>query len=862
MQTGTRLGQYEILARLGAGGMGEVYRARDTRLGRDVALKALTGDLASDPQRLTRFQTEARSASALNHPNIVTIHEIGQSESTPFIVMELVDGRTLREILYPGALPPRRALALAAQLADALARAHDAGIVHRDLKPENVMVTKDGFAKILDFGLAKFSDRENGHGAHRQDMTVTEETRDGALIGTAGYMSPEQASGQAVDFRSDQFSFGSVLYEMLTGKRAFQRATRAETLAAIIREEPEPIASLAARTPAPLVWIVERCLAKLSEERYASTRDLARDLQSVRDHFSQIESGADGVALTAGPRRARRWLSVGISLGVAALVGSAYFIGFAARDRASPSFQRLTFREGTIWSARFAPDSRTIVYGAAWDAGPIRIYSTRPESPESVPLAIPPANVMAVSPSGELAISLGARPAGPFASIGTLARSMLAGGGPREVLEGAQAADWAPDGTALAVVRTVAGRNRLELPIGHTLYETPSGYLSHARVSPRGDLVAFIEHPIRGDDSGSVVVVDREGRKRVLSPDWITLRGLAWSPDGSEVWFTGAAIGGARAIHAVNLAGRRRLLTRIPGALTLQDVSREGRAVVALEHAREGIVGLPPGEDKERNFSWHDWSRPVDLTPDGTTLLFDETGEGGGAGYGVYVRKTDDSPAVRLGEGHALALSPDRKWALSTPKTTPAELILLPTGPGQARSLRTGNFAAIQRAAWLPGGDRLMLSANVPGRALRLYVQPAAGGEPRPVTPEGTGPDWAVSPDGTRVAALDADRRLLLYSVDGGDPRPVRGSLVSDAPIRFTPDGRALYVLVRGLPTSAEVYRIDLWTGARDLYRQLTPPDGVGLLGVPRILLSADGRSYVYTYVRFLDELYLVDGLR
>jgi len=861
MQTGTRLGQYEILARLGAGGMGEVYRARDTRLGREVAVKALSGELAADPQRLSRFQTEARSASALNHPNIVTIHEIGQSDSTPFIVMELVDGRTLRDLLYPGAMPTRRAVALAAQLADALARAHDAGIVHRDLKPENVMVTKDGFAKILDFGLAKFSDRENGHGA-RQDLTVTEETRDGALIGTAGYMSPEQASGQAVDFRSDQFSFGSVLYEMLTGKRAFQRATRAETLAAIIREDPEPIAGLAPRTPAPLVWIVERCLCKLPEERYASTRDLARDLQSVRDHFSQIESGADGVALTPGPRRTRMWLSLGVALGVAALVASAYFVGFAARDRASPSFQRLTFREGTIWSARFAPDSRTIVYGASWDAGPIRIYSTRPESPESAPLAIPPANVMSVSPSGELAISLNARPAGPFASIGTLARSMLAGGGPREVLEGAQSADWAPDGASLAVVRTVAGRNRLEFPIGRILYETPSGYMSHARVSPRGDLVAVIEHPMRGDDSGAVAVVDRQGKKRVLSDGWITLRGLAWSPDGNEIWFTGAAIGGARAIHAVNLAGRRRMLTRIPGALTLHDVSREGRAVVALEHAREGIVGLPPGEDKERSFSWHDWSRPVDLTPDGTTLLFDETGEGGGAGYGVYVRRTDDSPAVRLGEGHALALSPDKKWALSTPHTTPAQLILLPTGPGQPRPLRTGTFDAILRAAWMPGGDRLIFAANAPGRAQRLFVEPAAGGEPRPVTPEGVGPDWAVSPDGARVAALDADRRLVSYAMDGGDPRPIEGAEPADAPIRYTPDGRSLYVLVRGLPTSADVYRIDLASGERDLVKRLTPPDGIGLLGIPRILLSADGQSYVYTYVRFLDELYLVDGLR
>ncbi len=230
ISAGVRLGQYEIVARLGAGGMGEVYRARDTRLGREVAVKALSGELSSDPQRLSRFQTEARSASALNHPNIVTIHEIGQSAATPFIVMELVDGKTLRELLYTGPLPVRKALGIAAQLADALAGAHAAGIVHRDVKPENVMVTRDGFAKILDFGLAKVEHRENGNGANRLDLTVTEETRDGAVVGTAGYMSPEQASGQPVDFRSDQFAFGSLVYEMLTGRRAFQRPTRAETL--------------------------------------------------------------------------------------------------------------------------------------------------------------------------------------------------------------------------------------------------------------------------------------------------------------------------------------------------------------------------------------------------------------------------------------------------------------------------------------------------------------------------------------------------------------------------------------------------------------------------------------------------------
>jgi eukaryotic-like serine/threonine-protein kinase len=862
LASGMRLGQYEIVDRLGAGGMGEVYRARDTRLGRDVAVKALSGELSADPQRLSRFEAEARAASALNHPNIVTIHEVGREAETPFIVMELVDGRTLRDVLYSGPLSPRRAVALAAQLADALARAHEAGIVHRDLKPENVMVTRDGLTKILDFGLAKVDQREGENGADRRDRTVTEEAREGAVVGTSGYMSPEQASGQPVDFRSDQFAFGSVFYEMLTGKRAFQGPSRAETLAAIIRDEPEPLATIAPRVPVALRWIVDRCVAKLPEERYASTRDLARDLQSARDHFSQIDGEASPLA-PAGHGRRRFWLSAGIALAVAALVASAYLFGSAARARDLPSFRRLTFQDGTVWTARVAPDGQTIVYGAAWNGAPIQIYSTRPEIPESVPASLPPANVLAISPAGEMAISLGARPNGPFLTAGTLARSTLAGGGAREILESVQAADWTADGSNLVVLRSVGGRSRIEFPMGKTVVEVPSGYLSHPRVSPGGDLVAYLEHPMRGDDGGLLAVVDRNGTRRVLSAGWVTVRGLAWSPDGREVWFTAAAGGGSRALHAVTLSGRRRLVLRAPGALTLQDISREGRVLLAREGSKEGIVGLPPGSDRERDLSWHDWSRPVDLTADGTAVLFDETGEGGGSGYAVYLRTTDGSAAVRLGDGHALALSPDRKWALSTPHRTPAELVLLPTGAGEPRRIQTGHFTNILRAAWSPGGESLLVSASEPGHGPRLYVQSARGGATRAFTPEGVGAAWAVSPDGAHVAAADADLRLMLYDVAAGvEARPIPGTEPGDVPIRFTPDGRALYVLVRSDGARAEIMRVDIKTGDREPWKEIVPADPIGVFGVPRVLLSADGQSYVYSFVRMLDELYLVDGLR
>ena len=862
---GTQFGQYRIVARLGAGGMGEVYRARDTRLGRDVAVKALSGAVAHDASRLSRFETEARSASALNHPNIVTIHEVGHDAAGPFIVMELVEGRTLREMLHAGPLPVRKALHVAAQLADALARAHDAGIVHRDLKPENVMVNRDGFAKILDFGLARVEAREPGASSHGEDLTLTEEAR-GAVVGTAGYMSPEQASGQAVDCRSDQFAFGALVYEMLSGKRAFQRGTRAETLAAVIRDEPETLAALCPRAPVPLLWIVERCLAKLPDERYASTRDLARDLASVRDHFSQIDSGADGapLLLKAEPRRARRSLSAGVAAAFAALVASAYLLGTSARAPAPPSFRRLTFRDGTIWSARFAPDGRTVVYGAAWNGGPIRAYTTRPETPESAELPVPPSNLLAVSSAGELALQLSPRTDGLFSTRGTLARASFAGGAPRETLEGVEAADFAPDGASLAVVRSSGGRQRLEFPPGRVRYETAAGSLGDVRVAPDGDLVAFVEHPVRDDDAGDVALVDGEGRRRTLSAGWCSVRGLAWAPDGGEVWFTAAVSGGSRALYAVTLGGHRRLVARVPGSLTLHDISREGRVLMSEEHAREGMMAKLAGEAKARDISWHDRSRPVDVADDGETVLFDEAGEGGGAACAVYVRRAGEAAAVRLGEGHALALSPDGKWALSSDPASPSELVLLPTGAGESRRVRTAAFARVERAAWLPGGERLVLAANLPGRATRLYVQPLDGGVPRPITPEGVSGDWTVSPDGASVAAAEPGRGPMLYPIGGGEGVEVPGGSAGDAPIRFTADGRGLFVAADGGDgdrNASTIARIDLAAGRRAPWVMLAPAEGA-TRAARRVLLSADGSSFVSSYERLLDDLFLVDGLR
>jgi hypothetical protein len=850
---GSRLGSYEIVGLLGAGGMGEVYRARDTKLGRDVAIKILPAETARDPERLRRFEQEAHSASALNHPNIVTIHDIGAADSIVFIAMELVDGRTVRDLLTATPLPAKKVLDIAVQIADGLAKAHVAGIVHRDLKPENVMVSRDGFVKILDFGLAKLV---TSHAAGSDLPTMAKPgTRPGTVMGTVGYMSPEQASGQPVDFRSDQFSLGAILYEMATGKRAFQRKTGAETLAAIIRDEPPAIASLNPRAPAPLRWIVERCLAKEPEERYVSTKDLARDLSSVRDHLSETSVSEEPLAAA---RRPRVRAPVVAGLAVAVLGGAA--LGFILGRRAAIApetaarFTRLTFRRGSVLSARFAPDGRTVVYGAAWEGNPVEVFSTQPGAPESRSLGFPSADILSVSKKGEMAISLGRRYAAGWETTGTLARVPLAGGAPREVMENIQEADWAPDGMSFCVVRDAGHRRRLEFPPGNVLYET-TGWISHARLSPDATRVAFVDHPQRGDNVGTVAVVDLHGSRKLFG-GFLGANGLAWSGSG-EIWTA------ANGLVAVSLEGARRSLFRAPGITHLHDVDGE-RILTNWTTWRREMVGVAPGETRERNLSWLDWSFPLDLSDDGKTVLFDEQQQVNQAGeYGIYIRRTDGSPAVRLGDGRALGLSPDGRWALARVGADPdPHLALLPTGAGEAQPLPKSDLV-YHTATWFPDGRRILLTANERGRGTRLYVQEVPNGSPRAISGEGVVMDngKAVSPDGTRALARGPDFNVAVYPIGNGEPIPIPGVTSVDSPIRWTADGQGVYVLNRTtLPAKVEV--VEVSTGRRRPWKEITPPDPAGVLAVHPVLMTPDGKSYVYSYRRVLDDLFLVEGLK
>ncbi len=856
---GTRLGPYEILAPLGAGGMGEVYRARDTRLGREVAVKVLPTGVSMDPDRLKRFEKEARSASSLNHPNIVTIYDIGESGGTSFIAMELVEGQTVRDLLAAGALPAKRILAIAAQAADGLAKAHGAGIVHRDLKPENVMVTKDGFVKILDFGLAKLTQPEAPEGQETHAPTVSAGTEPGVVMGTVGYMSPEQASGLPLDFRSDQFSFGSVMYEMATGKAAFQGRTRPEILAAIIREEPEPMTSLAPKTPVPIRWVVERCLAKEPRERYSSTEDLARDLGNLREHIS--EAGASGGALAAEPARRGLRLSpaiLGAAVSAAALLGA--LLGWwALRASASPAptFQRLTFRRGNIAGARFAPDGQTIVFAAAWDGDPLQVFTTRPGATESRALGLSPANLLAISSAGEMALLLDPQAAGGPVHVGTLARAPLAGGAAREVLDHVQDADWSPDGKELVIVREVGAHVRLEYPPGKVLSELSSeGAFLWPRVSPTGDKVVVLAYADR-TSSPQVVVLDRSGRK-TMQMEHGTWGGFGWSSKGDEIWLCGPQL------SAITLSGKERLLYASPIRLALHDLAHDGRVLVSGGQYRRGMIALAPGETAERDLSWLDGSQVSDLSADGKTLLFDESEEGGGPNESVYLRKTDGSAAVRLGEGWATSLTVDGKWALTIPPEG-TKLVLLPTGVGETR---TATYHAIETvlAAWpFPDGERVLIRAIEKGHGARLYVGALGGGSLRPITPEGI--DFhgvAITPDGKWVTAIRSDRMAMFYSVEGGagvSPHQVAGLSAGDVPIRFASDGASLFVY-RLDESPAKILRLDLATGRKDLWKVLAPSDRAGADALRPVRITPDGKSYAYSFVRALEDLYLVKGLK
>jgi serine/threonine protein kinase len=874
---GQTISHYRIVEKLGGGGMGVVYKAEDTRLNRFVAMKFLPDEVARDPQSLSRFRREAQAASALNHAHICTIYDIGEQDAQAFIAMEFLDGQTLKHKVENRPLKIDELLELSIQIADALDAAHNRGIVHRDIKPANIFITSRGQAKILDFGLAKLTASRNltasMTGSTIADIRDEQLTSPGSTVGTVAYMSPEQARGEELDTRTDLFSFGAVMYEMCTGQVAFGGSTSAVIFEAILNRVPTPPPQLNPSLPPDLNRIIGRALEKDRELRYqtaseirAELKRLKRDLDSSRSAAAQGVASATQTAATVAPEPvARKGYSLRLTglIACAALflgAGAGWFLRASWMPTSQPSYHQLTFRRGTIRSAHFTPNGQSVVYGASWEGSPIDLFITSPESPQSRSLNLVGAALLAISSSGEMAVSMDSRPSGVYAQVGTLARVPLNGGSPRSVLENVQWADWSPDGNNLAIVRDVGGRNQLEFPIGKVLYQT-SGWISHPRVSRKGDQVAFLDHPLPGDDAGSVKIIDLGGNVKTVATGFQTAQGLAWSADGHEIWFTAAELGLKRSIYAVTLGGRERLIARVPGTLMLQDIWQDGRVLLAKDAWRRELIGLVAGENKERDVSWLDYSYPSDLSADGKDLLFTEAGEGGGPNYSVYERKIRETSAVRLGDGMALSVSPDGKWVIVSTISAPAQLVLLPTGPGEARPL-THDSINHSRAKWLPDGRRFLFTGKEPGHAARIYRQDSAEGKPVPMSPEGIDPlALVLSPDGQQVVSVGPDEKAYFYPVAGGEPKAVPGLEVGDQPIQWSDDAKTIYFYRPGdLP--AKVYRVDLSTGHKALWKELMPSDSAGVSRIGPILLTPDGKSCLYGYHRILSDLYLVEGLK
>ena len=862
LSAGTRLGPYEIVSPLGAGGMGEVYKARDTRLGREVAVKVLPQTFARDPERLTRFEREARAASALSDPHIVAVYDVGREGETHFFVSELVEGSDLRSRLESGGLPAKKALELAEQIASGLAAAHEKGIVHRDLKPENILITKSGLAKIADFGLAKLTESSEA-GVSELPTSDGHQTTAGVVMGTVSYMSPEQARGGTVDFRSDQFSFGSILYEMLTGKQAFKRGSAPETMSAIIREEPLPMAEISPGVAAPLAWLVERCLAKDPQERFASTRDLARDLASLSQHLS----ASTPVSATLAPASSRR--TVAVPLAAAAVVAAAVLGALLARRNVAPpmpTLQQLTFRRGVVTGARFTPDGRSIVYSARWGGGQSGVYSVRPASPESRSLEIPGATLLAVSSNEELAIKVRPKLWSGFLH-GTLGRVPFGGGVPREVMDNVQDADWTPDGSSLAVLRfglSAAVRWVIELPPGKTLYEDPSAPVIGVRISPDGSRLAVAEGGFLGLPT-AIRLLDRSGKARVLAE--VVVTGVAWSAGGGEIWYSQDDGVGSSSLWAVDLSGRKRLILRHAGAMILRDISRDGAVLATVGHPQLSVMVKGPSDSAEQDLAWLDGSEAVAISEDGKTLLLNETGVGAGPGGAFYLRATDGSPAVRLGEGIANALSVDGKWVTARPRESRDRVMVVPTGAGQTRTIRLPY--GCDQWWFFPDGKRLLVTGVVPGsNAPGISSIGLDGQNPKRIAPDGWDSFFGevpISPDGkwidTQSGGLN-DVSLRLYPTDGSLAfRTVPGFESDDVVMRWTPDGRGLYVFKRNeLP--ARVFRLDIETGKRTLLFALKPEDGAGVTRIPIVVMTPDAKSYAYNITRELSDLYLIRGLK
>jgi eukaryotic-like serine/threonine-protein kinase len=852
LSPGSRLGPYVVAAPIGAGAVGEVYRATDSRLHRDVAIKVLRAAF-DNPERLRRFQLEAQAAGSLNHPNILAIYDIGTHDGFPYIVSELLEGESLDVRLRRGKVSASKAVEYAQQIASGLAAAHAKGVIHRDIKPGNLFITKDGRIKILDFGLAKISPIVQNPG---DDTLTSSETLPGTLIGTPAYMSPEQVRGQQTDHRSDIFSFGCVMYEMLSGRRPFSGATIADTVSAILTLEPPPLSLSDSTIPRALDSIVRHCMEKSPEARFQSASDFSFAVLTLT-----LTSSVAGIAIPASPKPKRRTVSwvLPVAVFLAAIIGT-YFV-MARQEPAAGNFHRLTFRRGRIHAARFTPDGKEIIYSAQWETENSDLFSVRLDIPGSRTLGFQNAELRDVSASGELLLALSpAIVANGYAPAGTLARAPLSGGAPRSIEQRIDFAAWSPDGKDLAVVSETDQGTQLEYPPGKVLYRT-AGYISSPRIAATGKLIAFLDHPTPNNSGGSVAVIDNSGQRKTLTEFFANADGLAWSAKGDEIWFTASKSGSRSELWAVTMRGKVRRVYNQAVGLVLHDISKDGRVLITNLEQRTKLLFRAPEDKEDRDLSWLDWSLMTALSRDGKLVVFSESGEGSGANTTTYVRGTSGAPAVQLGTGSFPSLSPDGQFVVAYEKN-PFGIIVYPLGTGQPKRIPMPNFT-INRAGLLPDTKGIWFSASEPQHKARFYITNLEGEKPRPITAEGVLSTFpGLTPDGKYLSGLSGVK-VLLYPVDGGDPQIPVGLREGERIAGGTPDGQWFFIFARNqMPT--KIWKLEWRTGRRELLTDVTSTERAGMMGINTMMVIPDGKSYFYAYSlpQHLSELHCVEGLK
>ncbi len=549
-------------------------------------------------------------------------------------------------------------------------------------------------------------------------------------------------------------------------------------------------------------------------------------------------------------------------LAVAAVSAAGGMLLTRQRPKELPTFRQLTYQRGMVHSARFAPDQQAIVYGGAFEGAPVALFSTRPDAIESRPLGLPPADVAGISRGGDMAVLLDRRNVGSWLRVGTLARVSLDGGSPQPILENVLDADIAADGATFAAVRPAGSGYQLEYPIGTVLFRN-QGWIALPRLARDGRRVAFVDHPFPADDRGFVSIVGGDGKAERVSPDLNALQGLAWSPGGDAVWASAGDRSGGSAIWEFAPGRTPRRVLSFPCMTRLHDVAADGRLLITTDETRAEIEGRLAGDERARPYSWWTDDALGGIAPDGSFFA----GELNSIvtpdrEYIVYVRRSGGSSPARLGPGAAGGVTPDGKWVITALLAGDRrQLTLYPTGPGQPRRLSLGSvepqIGGVNHVTSSADGRRFGFLGNAPGEGARAYVVDSAGGAlPRAVTPEGM-TSVTLSPDGERVAALDAEGDLRIHAVGGGAPVPVTGARRGEVPVAWDPSGRALFVWDRSLP--GELVRLDLETGRRETRLRIAPLDPAGVI-YGQLITTPDARYYMMRFRRMLSTLTLVEG--